>query len=153
MTNPPTDSLKALAETLGTCRNGGPHYCPNCDNSIGPDDFMKALSRVREETPEWVMPALIAHVRELGCKCEKPLLGYSLGHGPRCRLCLVDAEDEPRRMKERITQLEGALRSNIELFEAWRDGIFAQVGIQWVEEPPAIRAVRALLTSEGGKGE
>lgn len=42
--------------------------------------------------PEWLLPALIEHVRTLGCKCEQPLIGYSPGYGPRCRLCNVDSE-------------------------------------------------------------
>ncbi len=41
--------------------------------------------------PEWLMPALVQHLRELGCTCDTPLVGYSPGYGPRCRLCNVDA--------------------------------------------------------------
>jgi hypothetical protein len=35
-------------------------------------------------------PALIEHVRALGCKCTSPLLGYRPKTGPRCRLCNVE---------------------------------------------------------------
>jgi hypothetical protein len=103
--------------------------------------ILAALSRVREETAEENIPRTPRRLPWLG------------GKGVIYGVFGTSSNSYADRLEERITQLEGALRSNIELFEAWRDGIFAQVGIQWVEEPPAIRAVRALLTSEGGKGE
>jgi lipid II:glycine glycyltransferase (peptidoglycan interpeptide bridge formation enzyme) len=58
---------------------------------------------------EWMQPALVQHVRELGCKCEKPLLGYSPGYGPRCRLCNVDAEDQQKQEKARAAALQQQL--------------------------------------------
>lgn len=33
-------------------------------------------------------------LRDAGCKCEQPLLGYRPGVGPRCRLCNTVAESE-----------------------------------------------------------
>lgn len=36
----------------------------------------------------------------------------------------------------------------IKLFEAWRDGIFANSGIVWEKEPPAIIAARAYLDAK-----
>lgn len=30
---------------------------------------------------------IIQLLRDAGCVCEKPLLGYRVGVGPRCRLC------------------------------------------------------------------
>ncbi len=31
------ERLTAAIRARLTCRNGHPHYCPNCDHSIGPD--------------------------------------------------------------------------------------------------------------------
>jgi hypothetical protein len=33
-------------------------------------------------------------VREAGCKCDLPLLGYIPGQGPRCRMCGAEAKGE-----------------------------------------------------------
>lgn len=49
---------------------------------------------------EWVIPAITDHLRFLGCKCPKPLIGYSPTWGPRCRLCGVDSEDARERAEE-----------------------------------------------------
>ena len=39
----------------------------------------------------------IAHLRDAGCECESPLLGYRPKVGPRCRLCNTVAKvEEPR---------------------------------------------------------
>jgi hypothetical protein len=70
---------------------------------------LRALAEEGErpkQAPEWVMPALLKHVQELGCRCEKPLLGYSPGYGPRCRLCNVDAEDQQKQEKARADALQ-----------------------------------------------
>jgi hypothetical protein len=68
---------------------------------------LQAERRVGDaQAPEWVMPALLEHVQELGCRCEKPLLGYSPGYGPRCRLCNVDAEDQQKQEKARADALQ-----------------------------------------------
>ena len=53
-------------------------------------------------SPEWVEGALTGHLRKLGCKCPKPLIGYSPGFGPRCRLCNVDAESTSAPQTERL---------------------------------------------------
>ena len=65
------------------------------DRTVEIHRLMARVQKLEQERydPEWLMPTLIAHVRELGCKCETPLIGYSPGYGPRCRLCGVDAED------------------------------------------------------------
>ena len=34
----------------------------------------------------------VAALREAGCECEKPLLGWRPNVGPRCRLCNTVAE-------------------------------------------------------------
>ena len=41
-----------------------------------------------------------------------------------------------------------ALQDCIALFEAWRDGIFAKIGVTWMEEPPAIQKARAILADQ-----
>lgn len=44
-----------------------------------------------------------------------------------------------------------ACKQSVELFEAWRDGIFARLGIHWIEEPPAIKEMRAAIAKATGK--
>jgi hypothetical protein len=39
-----------------------------------------------------------------------------------------------------------ALERCVELFEAWRDGIFKKLGMAWETPPPAIAGARALLS-------
>jgi hypothetical protein len=130
---------------------------------------LRALAEEGErpkQAPEWVMPALLEHVQELGCRCEKPLLGYSPGYGPRCRLCNVDAEDRVRALeaahkaalhgqfeaKERVTHLEGALR------DLARDPVVSGMSARIRDHakelgyPDPLAAVRAVLTPEGGEG-
>jgi hypothetical protein len=41
--------------------------------------------------------------------------------------------------------LIAAGKAMIELFEAWRDGIFRKLGVAWIEEPPAVRAMRTAI--------
>ena len=38
-----------------------------------------------------------------------------------------------------------ALVGMVKLFEMWRDGIFKQIGVEWINEPPAIIAARKVL--------
>ena len=47
-------------------------------------------------------------------------------------------------------ELLQAAKACIVLFEAWRDGIFARQGIQWVSEPPAIQKARAAIARAEG---
>jgi hypothetical protein len=71
--------------------------CVNCG-----EDYARHLAKAAAEEigvleakshdPEWLLPALVQHLRGLGCACPQPLVGYSPGFGPRCRLCNVDAE-------------------------------------------------------------
>jgi hypothetical protein len=53
-----------------------------------------ALIKARTPAPEgeasWIEPALVDHLRFLGCVCPKPLVGYRPNAGPRCRLCNVE---------------------------------------------------------------
>ncbi len=66
------------------------------------DAALAASAPQKEQAdPEWLLPALEAHLRLLGCKCSKPLVGYSPGFGPRCRLCNVDSESAPAQETER----------------------------------------------------
>jgi hypothetical protein len=44
-----------------------------------------------------------------------------------------------------LADARDALAACIDLFEAWRDGIFARSGITWTKEPPAIVKARAWL--------
>jgi hypothetical protein len=54
------------------------------------ESLLHALDAQPYWSPEWVEGALTEHVRALGCRCEKPLLGYTPMAGPRCRLCGVE---------------------------------------------------------------
>lgn len=47
-------------------------------------------------------------------------------------------------MTDKFTLVE-ILEDIIDLFEAWKNGIFKDIGITWVNEPPAITKVRQLL--------
>lgn len=44
-----------------------------------------------------------------------------------------------------MNEKDEALKACIKLFESWRDGIFAKIGVQWFGEPPAIQAARKAL--------
>ena len=69
---------------------------------------------------------------------------YAKGHRPRGHA------SESRS----VGASEAALKACIEMFEAWRDGIFKRMGIKWTEEPPAIVAARAALDGvRAGEGE
>jgi hypothetical protein len=39
----------------------------------------------------------------------------------------------------------------VELFESFRDGIFKRLGVKWEDEPPAIKAARAILAKAKGE--
>ena len=54
-----------------------------------PDD-MEARTPAPEGEASWIEPALVEHLRSLGCVCPKPLVGYRPNAGPRCRLCNVE---------------------------------------------------------------
>jgi len=45
-----------------------------------------------------------------------------------------------------VADLVQAGKDTLQLFEAWRDGVFAGIGIKWKEEPPAIKAMREALS-------
>lgn len=51
------------------------------------------LQRIAEEFQ--AESELMHELREAGCKCERPLLGYRPNVGPRCRLCNVIATLKP----------------------------------------------------------
>jgi hypothetical protein len=68
--------------------------------------------------------------------------------------CGFDPEDEAAAREasaylERLIAASAACRGAIDLFEAWRDGIFKRMGITWQTEPPAIIELRRV--SEGEK--
>lgn len=53
----PRPEIETRVRELLTCRNGGPHYCPNCDTSIGPDRvlgaLLESLAGAPRERGEW----------------------------------------------------------------------------------------------------
>lgn len=52
-------------------------------------------------------------------------------------------------MTDDVRELIAACIGCVTLFEFWRDGIFKTIGVEWVEEPPAIWAARKALERFG----
>jgi len=50
-------------------------------------DWKNGIPMTEEEEAQVLL------VREAGCKCELPLLGYIPNQGPRCRMCGIEAYD------------------------------------------------------------
>ncbi len=48
-------------------------------------------------------------------------------------------------MKDASTDLYDSVQSLISLFETWRDSIFANLGVTWIEEPPSIIDAREAI--------
>jgi hypothetical protein len=71
-----------------TC--GGKHIdCAGTD-VVAPVAMWNRRTPAPEGEASWIEPALVEHLRSLGCVCPKPLVGYRPNAGPRCRLCNVE---------------------------------------------------------------
>lgn len=79
------------------------YYGHLADVVLGPE-----LRAVLAPTPEgsdgeWTDEELrhVELLRQAGCKCQRPLLGYKPSVGPRCRLCNTQALDPASGEEER----------------------------------------------------
>lgn len=50
-----------------------------------------------------------------------------------------------------MNKYQEALQDCVDLFEAWKEGIFSRIGVSWTIEPPAIVKAKALLNEKGMK--
>ena len=108
MTDDARSALAELCEEVWTAhrdpRSGTYNQCEGdapCQWCIETKAALDALAQQAAGAGEWER-ILTTELRTLGCQCPKPLIGYSPGYGPRCRLCQVDAEDKWREQAERI---------------------------------------------------
>lgn len=56
-------------------------------------------------------------------------------------------------LMKHILAYDHAAQQAIELVEGWQNGIFQQVGITWLDDPPAIRKLKELSANRPSAGD
>lgn len=114
-------SIEALRERL-TCRNGSSHYCPNCDNSIGPELLSALISALDHVRDAYGRPPMAVALARCASALSLPRPG-----GTASSSSVVPLPADERTRLHRLLQHAYAVLDPDE-HQGLLDGIFAETG-------------------------